>query len=308
MLVGGCGVGVGVGGGWGIVWVGMCDGGGAAVPASALQRWAWLPPGLARAVPACAAAPRPPAALPCPSAHCLAHAGGPAPAAAVCRGGRSDVPRRARGSKVRGLAAGLPALRAGQAGARARLSAAHADASRRPPPPTAGPSFGREEDALGEDMRPIKRPVLRLPGNDDTLLTRIEPDKPVSSMVFKLRWVGPCLPACLCGCDVDIGWEGVGCMQDWLLGSNAGGVAPPPPRLASGRPPDAPPVQAQLARHLELPGRPDRPQNPPAPCLQVSGGQLAARRVPWHMPGASSAAQSCHRALGVPCRRAAARA
>jgi hypothetical protein len=39
-------------------------------------------------------------------------------------------------------------------------------------------------------MRPIQRPVIRLPGDPDTLLTRIEPGNPHSSMVFKLRWVG----------------------------------------------------------------------------------------------------------------------
>ena len=33
----------------------------------------------------------------------------------------------------------------------------------------------------------IRRPVIRLPGNEDTLLTRIEPGNPHSSMVFKLR-------------------------------------------------------------------------------------------------------------------------
>jgi hypothetical protein len=36
-------------------------------------------------------------------------------------------------------------------------------------------------------MQPIARPVIRLPGDEDTLLTRIEPANPHSSMVFKLR-------------------------------------------------------------------------------------------------------------------------
>lgn len=48
----------------------------------------------------------------------------------------------------------------------------------------------RIEEAVGDEMQPILRPVIRLPDNQDTLLTRIEPDKPHSSMVFKLRWAG----------------------------------------------------------------------------------------------------------------------
>ncbi|KAI3429630.1 hypothetical protein D9Q98_005716 [Chlorella vulgaris] len=43
------------------------------------------------------------------------------------------------------------------------------------------------EQALSDTMQPIARPVIRLPGDEDTLLTRIEPANPHSSMVFKLR-------------------------------------------------------------------------------------------------------------------------
>lgn len=43
------------------------------------------------------------------------------------------------------------------------------------------------EQALTDDGKSIVRPVIRLPGNEDTLLTRIEPGRPESSMVFKLR-------------------------------------------------------------------------------------------------------------------------
>lgn len=38
-------------------------------------------------------------------------------------------------------------------------------------------------------MQPIQRPVIRLPGDSDTLFTRIEPGNSHSSMVFKLRCV-----------------------------------------------------------------------------------------------------------------------
>lgn len=57
------------------------------------------------------------------------------------------------------------------------------------PPPACCPPrpAARLEEALGDDGRPFQRPVLRLPDNEDTLLTRIEPANPVSSMVFKLR-------------------------------------------------------------------------------------------------------------------------
>ena len=43
------------------------------------------------------------------------------------------------------------------------------------------------ETAQADDGRPFERPVIRLPDNEDTLLTRIEPGRPESSMVFKLR-------------------------------------------------------------------------------------------------------------------------
>ena len=52
------------------------------------------------------------------------------------------------------------------------------------PPPGAPRSL---EDAWHDDMAPLRRPVIRLPGAQ-TLLTRIDPGNRASSMVFKLRW------------------------------------------------------------------------------------------------------------------------
>lgn len=58
--------------------------------------------------------------------------------------------------------------------------------SRPPSPPACS-----IEEAVGDDMQPIRRPVIRLP-DEDTLLTRIEPGNPHSSMVFKLRCARRC--------------------------------------------------------------------------------------------------------------------
>lgn len=153
-------------------------------------------------------------------------------------------------------------------------------------PPAPNPDWCRMEEALGDDGRPFQRPVLRLPDNDDTLLTRIEPGLPVSSMIFKLRCAwrlpggclglpGGCLGAAW-GLPVCAGVQPGFRSELGLRAARDSAVqpCPAPHRLPLPRPTlpllILPRLQAQLARNLELPGWPDGPGHPQDAGLPVS--------------------------------------